>query len=40
MAGGEDAFFTLPKDLGIFDGVGGWTQVRDPLLLLPPTELL
>jgi len=25
--GGEDAFFSLPLDVGVFDGVGGWSLV-------------
>lgn len=24
VKGGEDAFFVLENDLGVFDGVGGW----------------
>lgn len=29
LTGGEDAYFVLPKDLGVFDGVGGWSVVPE-----------
>lgn len=29
--GGEDAYFVLEHDLGVFDGVGGWGAIgHDP----------
>lgn len=27
LAGGEDAFFVLEHDMGVFDGVGGWAAL-------------
>lgn len=29
--GGEDAYFVLDNDMGVFDGVGGWAAMgHDP----------